>query len=163
MDAQTLYGILFLCYVIPYFVWMIAREQRLEILKQFYPGRADEKALERREFTIAALWFIGLLLLLAGWNLHWHLVPTILLVSVTWIAGFFVSRAFKARKFLQTKRARAIVAASGVWCSLVAGWYVIFGDRYGFDPGEAVLLALVPILIGLFAYGAFLWVKKAQQ
>jgi len=163
MDEQTLYGVLFLSYVIAYFVWMVAREQKLEILKQFYPGRADEKTLERREFTIAAIWFIGLLLLLAGWNLRWNLVPTTLLLAVTWIAGLIASRVFRGRRFLQTKRVRAIVAASGVWCSLVAGWYVIFGDRYGFDPGEAVLLALIPILIGLFAYGAVLWVKKAQQ
>jgi len=163
MDAQALYGLFLILYIVPYWVWMIARDQKLEILKQFYPGRADEKALERQEYKVGGLWTAGLVLLLAGWSLKWHPVPTLLLVALLWAVGLIFTRISLLRSHFQTRRARSAIAVSVVWCLLVLGWYIIFGDRYGFEVREVMLLALVPIPIGFIAYAAFIWVGKARR
>lgn len=163
MNDQTLYGLFLILYIVPYLVWMIAREQKLEILKQFYPGRADENTLQRQEFKIGGLWTAGLVLLLAGWSLSWHPVPALLLVALLWTVGLLFNRISLLRSLFQTRRARSAIAVSSVWCLLVLGWYIIFGDRYGFEVREAMLLAVVPIPIGLITYVAFIWVGKAQK
>ncbi|WP_164963590.1 hypothetical protein [Rubrivivax sp. JA1026] len=163
MNDNTIYGIFLIAYIFPYGAWMIARDQKIEILKQFYPGRADQSLLERREYSIGGIWSAGLAVILTGWSLHWDAILTILLVGAAWIIWGAASRMKMLRSLLQKRNARAIVAATGLWCASVGGWYLIFADRYGFEAGEAALIAAIPVAIGLLAYAAFLWIKRAPH
>jgi len=162
MEHGAIYGAMMIAYLVPYAIWVIGRDQKVEMLKEFYPGRADEKAIDRRGFQVAGVWIVGLLVLLAGWKLRWHPAPTFLIVLTCWVAFGAARRIPKLSGLLRTRRTRAVVAAATVWPTLVLAWYVLFGERYDVKAVEVGLLAIVPIPVALLAYGAYLWVSRGE-
>lgn len=162
MENQTIYGAFLIAYILPYWVWTIARDQKIEILKEFYPGRADENAIKRRGNQLDVIWTAGLAILLIGWSLDWHPIPTFAALLLLWAIFGITRRAPKFQKLLELRRTRSAIAAAAVWFAFVLGWYIIFGSRYGFEPRDALLLALIPILIALLALLAYVWVRKGK-
>ena len=162
MDDQAIYGALMIAYLIPYVVWTIARDQKVEILKQFYPGRADEEAIERRGNAVGIVWVAGMLVLLIGWKLESHPLPIFGIVVFGWACFAAFRKILRTKNLFRTRKARSIASVATIWSASVLGWYLVFGDRYGFEPRDAVLIALVPCVIGFIAYGAYRWVNRGQ-
>ena len=163
MDEQAIYGVILIAYLIPYLIWLIARDQRFEILKQFYPGRADEKAKEQREYAIGAAWVIGFIVILGAWKLRAHPIPVFGIVIVGWLCFGVLRKLLKSANIFKLRETRIIVASTAVWIAMVFGWYLIFGSRYDFELREALLLVVVPITIAIVAYIGYQWAIKGKQ
>ena len=163
MKYQTIYGALMIAYVIPYLVWTFVRDQKVEILKQFYPGRVDDQAIERRGNWVGGVWLAGMVFLLVGWKLEWHPIPIFGIIAIGWAVFAVMPKIPKAKDLLRARRTRTIVATAAVWFLTVLCWHLVFGVRYDFELKDTILIALVPCAIGFFAYGAYCWVKRGQS
>ena len=162
MDEQAIYGVILIAYLVPYLVWLIARDQRFEILKQFYPGRADEKAKEQREYAIGAAWVVGFIVILGAWRLRAHPIPVFGIVIVGWLCFGVLRRLLKSTTVFKLRQTRIIIAGTAVWTITVFGWYLIFGNRDGFELREALLLVVVPLIISMIAYIGYQWAIKGN-
>lgn len=74
MNDQTVWGLLFILYIIPagiYTVWHQSESSALSERKRLYPGRTDvieaEKRLEERLTMLAFRWCAGFAVLLGSW------------------------------------------------------------------------------------------------
>jgi hypothetical protein len=102
------------------------------------------------------------MILLIGWKLDWHQVMALIIVASIWVFLGIIRKTARLNGLLKLRRTRGAIAATIVWFPVVFGWYVVFGDRYGFEVYDALLLSFVPIPIGGIAFIAYHWVQKGQ-
>lgn len=163
MDEKTIWAIILLLYIIPFWIWQSYEFQNIEILKGFYPGREDEKKREKRSYIIGGIWCVGLFALMLLWGSKADpIISIILLAGCSSIIAIFYLILRRYRIFSHGVF-RYCLASSIVWVSSVISWMLIFERRGSVDDEQYVFLAVLPPVVLCIAAIAFSWAYKEQN
>lgn len=160
MTEQALWGLLLIAYIVPFWLWQVSAHNSIETRKKLYPGRENERQLERQLINRSLLWSAGLVVLLAAWMVGMRPVGAGIILSATAFLVFLARIAQMRWNLLSNKLFRIWLAGSAVWVAAIGGWYLVFSRVGELRDEEYLFLALtLPVLFAV-SIAAWRWAVR---
>lgn len=160
MDDQVLWGLVLIVYIAPYAIWHNSEWLTNESRKTIYADRPNEVKQESRFNIVFAVWFVGILALLAAWKASWHPIASVILIGGILSTALVCRAANKRWNLMRRQLFRYWLASFAAWTLAVAGWFVIFGRESQLQDDQFILLAIIPPLVAAFTLVAWQWARK---
>jgi hypothetical protein len=160
MDSNIIWGGVLIAYVAPYIIWIISRDQTLDIRKKLYPGRPQEEAFDTKSTRYGLLWSVGLALLVLAWWIKVTPLGALLLFVVSAVVvgcGFWLP---KQKRLLASRGFRFWAAGTIVWLLVVIAWFLIFMHDTSLRNYQFALIGVLPSVIGAVAILMLRWARS---
>lgn len=162
MDEQIGWGVFFILYTIPFWIWQASVDNTLTIRRALYPGRPDEDDAESRGHYIAGAWIVGLCAAIWAQQEGASVVAFVVLgVAVLGALATLVALVRRGR-MLRVPAFRYWLAASAVWILGALVWCVLFAEDLDFSGIQFATLLFGPPAVGAVGIMAFRWARQSQ-
>lgn len=160
MDDQTIWGLLLITYIIPFWFWQVSEHNKIEVRKKLYSDPTEYELQERRFNLRSLFWSFGLVVSLGAWNAGWYPIATSVGLLICFIVFFGIRSAMRKWDLLLSQPFRLWVAGSVVWLLFVAAWYLVFGRTSNLLDDEFMLLGVLPPVFFAVSVAVFRWAMR---
>lgn len=159
MDNASLWGVILILYILPFWVWQVNDHYSHKARKEIYLNSPDQGAEDTRSDWISYAWCAGFLSLLFAHESR--LSPWVVAIFAALYLVGIISLPYVHKRWrpFQHIHARVWLAGSASWIAGLVGWYCIFAQA-SFDVTRLMLLGIIPPIVAGVMFSAWRWAVR---